>query len=399
MRNDYNIFIDFDGTVTTQDVGYRMFKKFTGGKTQPVVDKYRRGDVNSYTCLKAECDIWNQSPPAENEVQAYLIQQKINPGFREFTATLRKENIGHYILSEGFDFYIDRILSSNGFSKLQRITNRARYENCKIIPEFPYMAVGCGECSNCKGYHIRKLTDSKTAAVFIGDGHSDFHGAESADMVFAKSFLKKSLDKIGRNYFEYVNFYDILRIWKIIFSRRIFAASDRMFFCRDYEKNRKNIEKLWETGEVMKNVGYPRGLGWGKKKYDEFWKTLNRRDFILFALENHDREFIGEAKLTFPDEYNHCAHDVKLLPEFQGRGYGKEAWRILMELTYRRWPEVTMAVTPSVENIAAIELYRSLGFEFYGEPDKWVPPPEMYNAVPVSFRTMLKTGKGIRGKI
>lgn len=399
MSSEYVVFTDFDGTITTRDVGYEMFRKFTAGKTQPIVDKYRRGEVNSYICLKTECDIWNQSPPPENEVHAYLKRQEITPGLIEFTATLQKDNISHYILSEGFDFYIDMILSSNGFSDLRRITNRGGYENGKILPEFPYMAAGCGECSNCKGFHIRRLTDPKTAAVFIGDGHSDFHGAESADMVFARSFLRESLEKIGRNYFEYDNFYDIIKIWKIILSRKIFAASGRMFFCRDYDKSRRHFEKLWETGEVMKNVGYPRGLGWGTQKYDQFWKTLKERDFILFALENHDREFIGEAKLTFPDEQYHCSHDVKLLPEFQGKGYGKEAWEILMELTYRRWPEVTLSVTPSVENAAAIKLYRSLGFEFHGDPGKWIPPPGMDNAAPVNFRTMLKTGKSLRGKI
>jgi 2,3-diketo-5-methylthio-1-phosphopentane phosphatase len=399
MRDDYIIFIDFDGTVTVQDVGYQMFKKFTGGKTQPVVDKYRRGEVNSYTCLKTECDIWNQAPPAEREVRAYLKQQEITPGFIDFTATMRNENIGHYILSEGFDFYIDRILGFNDLSDFQRITNRARYENGEILPEFPYMASGCGECSNCKGFHIRKLTDPKMAAVFIGDGHSDFHGADSADIVFAKSFLKESLEKIGRNYFDYGDFYDIISIWKVILSRRTFAASERLFFCRNYEKSRGDFEKLWETGEVMKNVGYPRGLGWSKQNYDKFWKNVNEKDFILFGLENNDGEFIGEAKLTFPDEQNHCSHDVKLLPHFQGKGYGKEAWKILMELTYRRWPDVTLEVSPSVDNIAAIKLYRSLGFEFHGKSDKWIPPPELPNAVPVESLTMLKRAKASRGKI
>ena len=99
---------------------------------------------------------------------------------------------------------------------------------------------------------------------------------------------------------------------------------------------------------------------------------------------------MGEAKLSFPDDDNFCGHDVKLLPEYQGKGYGREAWRLLMELSRRRWPDSIMSVTPSVENAAAIELYKSLGFEFDGEQREWIPSSESPAAVPVSYRRMIK---------
>ena len=93
MSEDYNIFIDFDGTVTRNDVGYEMFRKYTAGKTQPIVDRYRRGEVNSYQCLKTECEIWNQSPPLESEVEVYLTRQQLTPGFIDFAAALRTEKM------------------------------------------------------------------------------------------------------------------------------------------------------------------------------------------------------------------------------------------------------------------------------------------------------------------
>ena len=390
MRKDCIVFMDFDGTITTKDVGYEMFRKFTDAKTQPIVDRYRRGEVNSHACLKTECEIWNQSPPEEKDVFEYLIKQDITDGFDKFIKILNSINIKHYIVSEGFDFYIDSILNSNGYSKLDRITNKAVYKDRKILPDFPFLGQGCGECSNCKGFHIEKLTDPKSSAIFIGDGHSDFHGARAADIVFARSFLKEDLEKTGRNYFEYDDFYDIIRIWKEISSRKLFAFSERLFFCGVSRDRREDFENLWETGEVMKNVGYPKGLGWSRPQYDNFWKTLDNKNFVLFAIENKNGRFVGEAKLSFPDDDNFCGHDVKLLPEYQGKGYGREAWRLLMELSRRRWPDSIMSVTPSVENAAAIELYKSLGFEFDGEQREWIPSSESPAAVPVSYRRMIK---------
>ncbi|UCC80102.1 MAG: HAD-IB family phosphatase [Candidatus Zixiibacteriota bacterium] len=390
MTKDYIVFMDFDGTITTKDVGYEMFRKFTEGRTQPVVDLYRRGEVNSYTCLKTECQIWNRFPPAETEVLKYLNNQDFTGGFDRFIEMMNESDIRTCIVSEGFDFYINALLNSNGYPGLERITNKAVYKNGKIIPEFPYLGQGCGECSNCKGFHINRLTDPKTSAVFVGDGHSDFHGARAADIVFARSFLKEALEKTGRNYFEYGDFYDIIEIWKKISSRKLFAFSGRLSFCRASGDRREDFENLWQNGEVMKNVGYPAGLNWNRQQYDDFWETLNNRNFILFAVEDKKGNFLGEAKLSFPGEDNCCSHDVKLLPEYQGKGYGRESWLLLLELSRRRWPESVLEVTPSIDNEAAIELYSSLGFEFDGEQGEWNPPRGTPGAVTVHYRRMIK---------
>ena len=388
MKTKYTAFIDFDGTITTRDVGYEMFKKFTAEKTEPIVQRYRRGEVNSYECLKTECEIWNQAPPLEEEVLEFLQEQAIAPGFNEFIGILKRNETRKYILSEGFDFYIDRIMKAGRHFGLERITNKARYEDGLIAPEFPHLGDGCGECSNCKGYHIRRLAGPRESAVFIGDGHSDYHGADAADIVFAKSFLAGSLKKTGRHYFEFADFYDIIDIWNSLTEIGLFASSERLRFCTAMETRQADFRGIWENGEVMKNVGYPQGLRWSDSKYEDFWKTLGRRDFILFAIENDNGEFLGEAKLSFPDSENCCCHDVKLLPEFQGNGYGKEAWHLIFDLARRRWPEAVSLVSPSVENTRAIKLYESLGFVVNGAPEEWIPETE--HAVPVTFREMIK---------
>ncbi len=390
MKTDYVIFIDFDGTITSRDSGYELFKKFTGGKTEPSVQKYRRGEIDSIQCLSAECDIWNEQPPDQGEVLEFLKGQPITPGFDDFIRSLKENNIDSYILSEGFDFYIDIILNSNGRPDIELISNRAVYEDGLIRPEFPYFNLGCGRCSNCKGYHIRKLSDPRQTAIFIGDGHSDFHGAEASDILFAKSFLKEDLQKNGGYHIDYTDFYDIIKAWKEITKDQVFSFSKRITFYRATLERRGEFEALWENGEVMKFVGYPRGLGRSKEQYDKFWGNLSKRNLILLALENSSGEFMGEAKLAFPDGENTCSHDVKLLPQFRGQGFGREAWLTLIELSQRRWPDAKLSVTPAVENHAAVNLYKSLGFEVEGGPGSWVPTAEDSNAETVHNFEMIK---------
>ena len=390
MSPKYIFFLDFDGTITTADVGYEMFKKFTDGRTQTIVDEYRKGEVNSYACLNTECDIWNESPPNEKEVIDFIEMQGISKGFKNFCDLLQENGIKSYVVSEGFEFYIDRILDYNGLSNLAKITNMAVFSKGIITPEFPYRGKGCGECSNCKGYHIKRLMNLRSSAVFIGDGHSDIHGAAAADIIFAKSFLRESLDYAGRYYFQYVDFFDIIKEWSELHARDYFCGSDRIALCGVNEKRRGNFESLWELPEVMTNVGYPNGLGWSSRKYDQFWRNLRKRDFILFAIEDNRGKFLGEAKLAFPDSDKNCCHDVKLLPEFQGRGIEREAWRLLLEMTERRWQNFAVTVTPGIDNTAAINLYKSLGFEFEGKAEMWTPPPNSRGAERVEFIKMVK---------
>ena len=75
------IFIDFDGTITYNDVGYELFKKFSDTRTEPVVQEYRNGKINSRQCLYEECMILNERPTDPDKVFDFLDKQILSPGF------------------------------------------------------------------------------------------------------------------------------------------------------------------------------------------------------------------------------------------------------------------------------------------------------------------------------
>ena len=222
-----SLFIDFDGTITVNDVGYELFKHFTHGATEQIVTKYRNGAVNSLTCLSEECRIWNANPPKQADVLDFLDRQRLRDGLPELIEFLRIHDIDHLILSEGFDFYIDHILEKNNLTHMPRITNRASFNDGLIIPTFPYFNLGCRQCSNCKGYHIEKSLKSGEIVVFIGDGHSDLHACAKADIIFARSILAKILDEKKVPYFPFNDFNEIIDSWKSInFEKRLESRAD-----------------------------------------------------------------------------------------------------------------------------------------------------------------------------
>lgn len=216
----YHVFVDFDGTVTVEDVGYKFFKVFTHGRTEDVVQKYHRGEITAIECLQSECHIFNQNPAPADQVKEFIESQQLTAGFIEFVNFCRAGDIRLYVLSAGFDFYIDPILKKYGLDHLEVLSNRAIVKNRRIYPEFIYYEKSvCSVCANCKGARIKQLTGKGEVSVFVGDGHSDSHGAETASIVFAKGYLAQYLDQKGIKYFRYIDFYDVIDKFRKIFKR------------------------------------------------------------------------------------------------------------------------------------------------------------------------------------
>lgn len=208
---NYHVFLDFDGTVTTEDVGYNFFKVFAEGEAEGIVKSYRDGEITAAQCLQGECDIYNEYPAPAMRVRQFISSQKLTTGFKEFVEYCRNHDFSLTIISAGFDFYIRPILRRNGFDELEVFANKTTIKNGRIYPEFTYYEEKtCPRCSNCKGLRIKELTGADETSVFIGDGHSDGHGARAADIVFAKSFLAEYLQQAKINFFAFNNFFDII---------------------------------------------------------------------------------------------------------------------------------------------------------------------------------------------
>lgn len=212
----YHVFVDFDGTITVDDVGYKFFKLFVDGRAEPIVQKYRRGEATALECLQTECDLYNENPMPTEKVNEFIDSQTITPGFVDFVKYCKANEIKLTVLSAGFDFYIKRILGRLGLTDIELFATPTRVEQGRLHPEFVrYDKNVCTQCVDCKGARIRELTARDEVSVFIGDGHSDSHGAEQADIIYAKSFLAEYLDDRGINYFSYANFHDIMKSFQV----------------------------------------------------------------------------------------------------------------------------------------------------------------------------------------
>ncbi|MFQ5751575.1 MAG: MtnX-like HAD-IB family phosphatase [bacterium] len=179
------IFCDFDGTVAKNDVGSLLFKTFADNRCYEIVKQWKEGKISARECLIAECRITRVT---KLELEKFVDTQALDTFFIDFYEYCKAQNMEIEIVSDGLDFYINRMLTNHGLiSSVTIRSNRLVFLNqTQIRPEFPYFEKGCGRCGNCKGIHVRQARSFGHPVIYIGDGLSDRCGAKEADLVFAK---------------------------------------------------------------------------------------------------------------------------------------------------------------------------------------------------------------------
>jgi 2-hydroxy-3-keto-5-methylthiopentenyl-1-phosphate phosphatase len=203
----YIVLTDFDGTISTTDVGNRMFAQFAGDGWEAVVQSWKDGQIGSRDCLIAECALARATP---EQVRRFALTREIDPHFMPFVQFCLDRDMGVIILSDGLDFYIDLLLEKFGLESLLRFANHLEFRGDRLIPEFPYFEQGCRQCGNCKAYHVREYQRRGKTVIYIGDGFSDRCGVRGADYVLAKDDLRRYCRKHGIEHRPFDDFKDIL---------------------------------------------------------------------------------------------------------------------------------------------------------------------------------------------
>jgi 2,3-diketo-5-methylthio-1-phosphopentane phosphatase len=219
MNKKFKIFIDFDGTITTTDVGESMFLEF-GNKEEVgrIIEGLLTDRISSKDCWLALCK--SVSPVNKDELDNFIGEITIEPSFKDFIEFCSNNNIDYFILSDGFDYYIKRILEKENLENIKFYSNVLEISNNKLIPTFPYLDMDSPESANCKRNHIINNSSDEEYTVFIGDGNSDRYAAQFCDFIFAKSDLLKYCERERISYYPYENFNDVQQIMMKLLSKK-----------------------------------------------------------------------------------------------------------------------------------------------------------------------------------
>jgi len=199
MKRTLKVFVDFDGTITLEDVGEAIFKKF--GETEKVrriIEDLLSDKISSRQCWDELCDSVDNINKAE--LDEFIDLLDVDPTFVPFVKFCSENKIDMVVLSDGFDYYIDRLFNKAGLSGLKYYSNKLFVDDKGILKaEYPYFDVDSPTSANCKKNHIINHSSDDEYTVYIGDGNSDKEAAQYCDFIFAKDGLARfcSMERIS----------------------------------------------------------------------------------------------------------------------------------------------------------------------------------------------------------
>lgn len=183
---------DFDGTITQEDVTDLVLSQLAHPSWREVEQEWALGLIGSRECLERQVALVDASA---KELNALIDSVSVDPYFANFHDFARRKKIPLYVVSDGFDLIIRRVMKHSGLNGplhhgKHLFSSRLKLRGRRLEPRFPYSGPPCAHnCATCKVEVIRRLRGKGSFVVFIGDGLSDQFAAREADVVFAKRQL------------------------------------------------------------------------------------------------------------------------------------------------------------------------------------------------------------------
>jgi 2-hydroxy-3-keto-5-methylthiopentenyl-1-phosphate phosphatase len=201
------IFVDFDGTITEQDLLDRIAQTFGDPDVYREVDEQLDAKaITLHEVLRREFE--PVRAPLEQIVGWVLKRATIRPGFRELVERAGERGWRVVVLSSGFRELIEPILAQEGIEGVELFSNsvepdpggwRVRFRDEQPCPV-------CGE--PCKRAAVVAEADGGRR-VYVGDGISDRCGARASDLVFARRGLAAYLSNEGVPFEPFDDFFDV----------------------------------------------------------------------------------------------------------------------------------------------------------------------------------------------
>lgn len=214
MTQSFALVCDFDGTITTRDLGDQLALRYGDPEAfRRAEQALRAGGLTLRDILRNLFEIIDATP--EQIAEAAVEIAEVRPGFTELVAACERAQIPFVLASGGLDLYIDPVLrkvlppSHDAYVERRYNLGKPREDGLDVI--FPIQG-GCGDCGSCKAVVVEELRGRGLGQVVaIGDGISDHCLLTSADVTFARDSLLAEAKRRGIEALPWEDFHDVLR--------------------------------------------------------------------------------------------------------------------------------------------------------------------------------------------
>jgi 2,3-diketo-5-methylthio-1-phosphopentane phosphatase len=201
------VFLDFDGTISTEDVGRHVLARFAAASWWDLHLAFAAGAIGGRACLVEQWALMGRPEDVpEAELRAAAREVPLDPGFEPLVEFLRAEGAEVAVVSDGFGFYVDEACAPVG---VQVFTNAVDFATGELLFPHEDRCCPCSTCGVCKQAPIKDARYRGLVTVLVGDGTSDRKAALLADVVFAKDALAEWCQATGVRHHRFQTLGDV----------------------------------------------------------------------------------------------------------------------------------------------------------------------------------------------
>ena len=218
------IFVDFDGTIATEDVGNAFFETFGGPGYRDTLTEYESGAISAQETFRR--GIRAIGAAKQGDIDEFLHRQLIDETFIAFREFCRLNGVEFHVVSDGLDYYIRRIFEIHDIHDVSFFSNTLTVlpvdgDRVSFDIQFPHSDAECTRCACCKRNIILARAGEEDVIAYVGEGYSDRCAAQYADIVFAKDSLQTFCQEENISYYPYASFQDVVDRLKMLLKKKL----------------------------------------------------------------------------------------------------------------------------------------------------------------------------------
>ena len=204
---------DFDGTITEQDVGMELLRRFSAADWERIEEPFERGEVGILQNMRAQFEHVREEAPELIEYARSVIT--IRPGWEELVRYCQEASLELVVLSGGLDFYIEALLPRTD-PMPEVYSLRSQYTASGWEIALPWEEPSEEEKLEFKEAVVQRYRRLGRQIWFIGNGNSDRGAATVADRVWAVEPLLSYCREHGIDATPFDTFHDIIRDLEVL---------------------------------------------------------------------------------------------------------------------------------------------------------------------------------------
>ncbi len=201
-----SVFLDFDGTISTSDVGVHLMNRLADDHWLEIEDLFEHRVIGSRECILRE---WGLLPSTQEDMlRSVALEIGVDPDTSMLVTGLLQAGAEVTVVSDGFGFYVP-----DAVALLEVPVLTAAVDWATGILSFPFAdsTCPCAACGTCKVAPVQAAASRGRTTIFVGDGSSDRNVAAHVDYLYAKDNLASWCQANDVTYRPFVTLGDVAR--------------------------------------------------------------------------------------------------------------------------------------------------------------------------------------------